>query len=738
MWGRRKDADDASAVKQTIVAGSPRALSTIEELRRQAEWDRLTEPERAALLAPLQGRQVPTLRTDGTPQEKGADRQLQDWVAQIVATRFQPETAGVVQSWLNDGAPDGHLYVGGQIGQGRTSLVAALARTTLAERSIPPEYCYAPDTTSLEQVTLLTLPRGTGREFGRGLITALGQLMQGWDGDSDSDSDSDPGNDGNAGAPSANSSSASGAAAPASDGAAAAATREAARRQLIAKSFDPFESASPDTARSYLRQLRTALEALAAGDKSLPFDSDEPPVGHVRPDPDELPDAPAGKGAPVVVASLGQVDLSDALLRANGGVLVLQAVDLLDASTWSTLAGALKAGGLSIKSGWPLLPLSTRVVMVGTSGAYDALVSNTEDFSRLFRYETWSNWDVPWSRETEAAYATLADGVSTRHGLPKFDAASAARLIEEGARRTDGLNRSRLSSNLIWLQDLAVEAGRLARTRGAAVTGSTDVESANERRRTLQSVPARRVREAILLGEEMTATAGVAIGQINGLGIYDVHPLEGIFAVPMRISASVSVGHDEQLLDIEREVAQADPSHVRGTMTMEGFLSSRYGQTRPISMVARIRFEQEHGGTGGDSASAAELFALLSALAQVPIRRSLAVTGAVGQYGEIQPIGGVNTKIEGFWELCRARRVQGEQPDGGYGVLIPSVNTRDLMLRPEVARSIAEEAWFHIWPISTVDEGLVLLTGLPAEEIHQRVDARLKRFHERAARSRGD
>src|SRR5262249_41108581 len=124
-----------------------------------------------------------------------------------------------------------------------------------------------------------------------------------------------------------------------------------------------------------------------------------------------------------------------------------------------------------------------------------------------------------------------------------------------------------------------------------------------------------------------------------------------------------------------------------GAMTMEGFLAYRYGQDQPLSVLARIRFEQEHGATGGDSASAAELFALLSALAQAPIRRSLCVTGAVGQYGEIQPIGGVNTKIEGFWELCRARRAQGEQPQGGYGMLIPAVNARDLMLRPEVAAS---------------------------------------------------
>jgi predicted ATP-dependent protease len=244
------------------------------------------------------------------------------------------------------------------------------------------------------------------------------------------------------------------------------------------------------------------------------------------------------------------------------------------------------------------------------------------------------------------------------------------------------------------------------------------------------------VRYAILSGQEMTATFGAAMGQINGLGIYEVHPSEGSFAVPMRISAIVSVGKDYSLLDVERGAEQADAEHIRGLMTMEGYLANRYGQDRPVCLSARIRFEQQHGGTGGDSASAAELFALLSALAQVPIRRSVAVTGAVGQYGEIQPIGGVNTKIEGFFDLCRARRAAGEQPVGGYGAVIPAVNTRDLMLRPDVAYAIAQEGWFSIWPINWVDEGIPLLMGVAADQIHARVNDRLKRFYELATQSR--
>jgi predicted ATP-dependent protease len=201
----------------------------------------------------------------------------------------------------------------------------------------------------------------------------------------------------------------------------------------------------------------------------------------------------------------------------------------------------------------------------------------------------------------------------------------------------------------------------------------------------------------------------------------------------MRISATASPGREEELIDVEREAAQADAEHVRGVMTVEGYLAQRYAQ-RPLALAVRIRFEQEHGGTGGDSASTAILFALLSALAEAPIRRSLAITGAVGQYGEIQPIGGVNVKIEGFWELCRARRAAGEQVEGGYGVIIPATNIRDVMLRREVATSIANEGWFQVWAVGTVDDAIPPLMGISAEALHSRVEQRLSRFASLARR----
>jgi hypothetical protein len=712
MWGRRSATGNENRPAAVAVAASgARMLATPGELLRRAEWDRLAEEDHAAQLRIFQGQEIPRFGDVATESGLGPDTKLQDWIALVVSVRLQPQAAGVVRSWLDDGAPDGHLYVGGGAGQGRTSIVASLARQAMARRPAPPEYCYVPDAATLDKPIVLAVPKGTGADFTRALSVALRTIADKWDGSGDDDgSDSSNGN------------------------AASSGPTAATQLQLIADQFAPVVAAAPQSVHPYLDQLQASLEKRSGSD--LPFSSDDVPVAHVSPVADDLPGAPGGQGAPVVVVSLGQADLTDVLLRANGGVLVLQAPDVLDSSTWGTLADALKMRSLVLKQGWPAIPITLRAALIGSGSAYNALASNTEDFTRLFRYEVWCNWDVAWTRETEASYAVLADGVSKRHGQPPFDPGGVARLVEEGARRMDGLNRSRLSTNLLLLHDLALEAGRLARARGSAATTGEHVDGALQLRRTLQAGGAERVREAILSGQEMTPTSGAAVGQINGLGIFEAHPDEASFAVPMRISAIVSAGQQESIIDVEKEAEQADSDHVRGMMTMEGYLANTYGQRRPISIAARIRFEQQHGATGGDSASAAELFALLSTLAQMPIRSSLAVTGAVGQYGEMQPIGGVNTKIEGFWALCRARRAQGEQADGGYGVIIPAVNARDLMLRPEVVASIANEGWFRIWTIGTVDEGIPLLMGLSAQEVHDRVDRRLQQFYELAQRSR--
>lgn len=747
MWGRREHTT-GTATKEAAVAGRPRGLSTFDELLRRAEWERLTEDDRAALLSPLQTHAIPAVQSDNTQAARTtADVALQGWIAGIVGPQFQAHVAAIIHAWLSGSAPDAHLFVGGAPGQGRTSLVASIARQAMADKPVPSDYCYAPDPDALDETILLTLPRGTGEAFGAMLSPALSLLCQASsrDGTATNDDDTQSDDTTQSGSPAAGT----------NDGRANA-TTQPSLRDLLPPLFDSLIEKAPDAARDYLSRLRAAIAATSNADDPLPFcGSDDPVVAHVVPIPDDLPTPaktssnPGGQstniandavqektGAPVVVASLSSTTLKSALLRANGGVLILQAADVAEAETWSTLTSALRTKGLILKSGWPPVPLALRLVLMGSDEAYHTLASS-EEFGRLFRYETWGNWDTDWTRQAEATYAAFADGVSQRYALPRFDASGVSRLVEEGGRRVGGLNRMRLSANLQLLHDLAFEAAQVAKAKGAPATTGEHVTAMLQQRRALQSTSPRRVRQAILSGEDITPTAGVTIGQINGLGIFEAHTDEGTFAVPMRVSATVSLGHDERIVDIEREAEAADQNHVRGLLTMEGYLTHRYGQNRRLNIVARVRFEQEHGATGGDSASAAELFALISALAQVPLRRSLAVTGAVGQYGEIQPIGGVNTKIAGFWEICRARRAQGEQAEGGYGVIIPATNTRDLMLQPEIAASIVNEGWFHILPISTVDEGLALLTGLPPQAIHDRVEQRLHQFSELSKRERG-
>ncbi|HEV2238952.1 MAG TPA: S16 family serine protease, partial [Ktedonobacterales bacterium] len=233
----------------------------------------------------------------------------------------------------------------------------------------------------------------------------------------------------------------------------------------------------------------------------------------------------------------------------------------------------------------------------------------------------------------------------------------------------------------------------------------------------------------ILQDRERVPTTGAAVGQITGLSVLNYTPHEARFGTPFRVSVTVSPGQ-ERLIDIERESRAADETHIAGALTMAGFLAWRYGRQRAINVVARTRFEQLDNETVGPSASAAELLALLSALAEAPVRAALAVTGAVSQQGEMQLVGGINAKIEGFWEICHARQAQGEAPAGGYGILIPAANAGDIMLRADIADDIASGGWFHIWPVATVDEALPLLTGLGASAIHARVARTLRRFTE--------
>jgi predicted ATP-dependent protease len=280
-----------------------------------------------------------------------------------------------------------------------------------------------------------------------------------------------------------------------------------------------------------------------------------------------------------------------------------------------------------------------------------------------------------------------------------------AQVLSKAARRSG--DAAKLTAEIRGIIDLLQETDHLVEKAGRKVVGAADIDAAIEARRRRSDRIYRRFQEEIGRDTLRIETAGERIGQVNGLSVITLGGVS--FGHPSRISAQVRLGKGE-VIDIEREVALGGPIHSKGVLILSGFLGGRFGRSGPLSLTASLVFEQSYGGVEGDSASAAELFALLSALADAPIRQALAVTGSVDQHGRIQAIGGVNEKIEGFFDICRARGFA-----EGQGVLIPASNVQHLMLRQDVVDEAAAGR-FAITPIDTIDHGIELLTGLPAGE----------------------
>lgn len=406
-----------------------------------------------------------------------------------------------------------------------------------------------------------------------------------------------------------------------------------------------------------------------------------------------------------------------ALHRANGGFLILQARDVVTAGrSWETLKRVLRFGVITMESGAdsPGTPPSAtlrpqpiradvKVVLIGDRETYAALVTLDPEFLQLFKVRADFDTDTPWTAESEQAYARVAGDVARAQGAPPLTADAVAVLIEEGSRWAG--DQSRLSTLMTNVGDLALEACYWAKKAGAATTTAAHVDQAIASREFRLSLASEKYDQLIEQGELMIATDGEVVGQVNGLTIissggYDV-------GKPTRITARVSPGL-AGVTAIERETEMSGPSHTKGVLVLSGYLAGKFAQDYPLSLSASLCFEQVYDGVDGDSASSSELYALLSALANVPIKQSLAVTGSVNQRGEIQAIGGATQKIEGFFALCKARGLTGKQ-----GVIIPRSNVSGLMLREEVVEAV-RAGQFHIYAISTVDEGIALLTGIPS------------------------
>ena len=424
-----------------------------------------------------------------------------------------------------------------------------------------------------------------------------------------------------------------------------------------------------------------------------------------------------------------------ALHRANGGFLVLEALDVLrHPFAWEALKRALSGGEVRIEnlaeeySAVPMatlrpepIPLDLKVVLIGSPLLYHLLYQLDEDFRELFKVKVDFSPDMEWDDASVGHYAAFVRRWVEAAGLRHFDREAVARLVEHGARLRE--SQRKLSTRLIDVSDVTSEASFFAGEAGRDVVRAVDVERAIAGREYRSSLLEERIQELIADGTIVIDVIGERVGQANGLAILDVGDYS--FGKPSRISARVSVGRGG-VLSVEREIELSGPIHSKGVLILSGYLSGSYAQERPLALAATLTFEQSYDEVEGDSASSTELYALLSALSGLPLDQGIAVTGSVDQHGEVQAIGGATRKIEGFYAVCKAKGLTGRQ-----GVIVPATNVQHLMLSDEVAGAVRRRR-FHVWAVRSVDEGIELLTGRPAAEVHRLVAERLADYAERA------
>jgi len=437
-----------------------------------------------------------------------------------------------------------------------------------------------------------------------------------------------------------------------------------------------------------------------------------------------------------------------ALHRANGGYLVVEVRKLLTQPfAWESLKRTLFSRELKVESlaqelslidtvslEPEALDLKVKVILVGSRLLYYLLSRYDPEFGQLFKVAADFEDDMPRSGDTQNLFARMVATQGRQAGLLPLDREATARVIEQAARAAE--DAERLSVHLQGVTDLLRESDYWAREGKRRVIAREDVEKAIAARRDRAGRVPERIQEAIRCGTLLIETTGERVGQINGLSVSSAGQVN--FGHASRITARVRLG-DGEIKDIQREVKLAGPIFSKAVMTLTGYLGAHYAPDFPLMLGASLVFEQTYGGIEGDSATAAELFALLSALAEVPLKQALAVTGSANQYGDVQAVGGVNEKIEGFFDTCKQRELTGRQ-----GVLVPSSNVKHLMLRADVVQAV-RDGQFNIYPFNTIDEGLSLVTGrdaglrnehggFPEGSVNHRVQQRLLEFAEHARR----
>ena len=447
------------------------------------------------------------------------------------------------------------------------------------------------------------------------------------------------------------------------------------------------------------------------------------------------------KGAPVIIETsptyrnlfgtierswgmggIGKTDFTKirggSFLRANGGYLVLNALDvLIEPGVWLALKRTMRNRSMEMQSFDPFylfassalkpepIEVKVKVVMIGDAYLYETLYWVDEDFKKVFKIKADFDTVMERKNETQLQYASFIQKICHDENLLPFDRSGVAAVIEYGVRLAG--RQKKLSTEFHRITDILREASYWAKKDKSDTIMEKHVDQAIAEKIYRKKMVEDKIQEMIDDGMILIDSDGAAVGQVNGLSVYDLG--EYAFGKPSRITAKTSMGKSG-IINIEREAELSGRTHNKGVLILGGYLRGKYAQDKPLTLTASLAFEQSYGGVDGDSASSTEVYAILSSLSGLPLRQDLAVTGSVNQNGEIQPIGGVNQKIEGFFGVCQNRGLTGKQ-----GVMIPHQNVGDLMLHKDVVEAVAAGK-FHIYPVRNIDQGVEILTGVPAGE----------------------
>ena len=428
--------------------------------------------------------------------------------------------------------------------------------------------------------------------------------------------------------------------------------------------------------------------------------------------------------------------------KANGGYLIVQAQDILSApQAWEALRRVIKTKEINMDAIREQLgtvvaptlkpepiPANIKIIMIGSSYYYELLSTYDEEFDKFFKIRADFDYEMPRSQENMLKIAQFIKGFTMREKTMDFDVSAVCAVVEYSSRAAERQNK--LSTRFNHLAEILGEAAVWAKLDGAEMVTAKHVQKTIVEKEDRLRLYEEKLDEMLEENVIMIDVDGAEVGQINGLAVLDMGSYA--FGNPSRITATTYVGKSG-IVNIEKEARMSGQTHDKGVQIITGYLGQTYAQKFPLSLSCRVCFEQNYNGIDGDSASSTELYCILSSLAELPIRQDLAVTGSVNQKGEIQAIGGVTYKIEGFFDLCKKRGLTGKQ-----GVIIPVSNIRDLVLKDEVVEAV-KEGVFHIYPISTIDEGIALLMSTPAGEkdekgeyppdsVHGKVMAKLKAF----------